>query len=95
MIVRRFIGGPLHGEIRALDGRGRYYTVPVSLSAQYSLAEERYTPWAPMYKVIDYEPRPLGFGKWASVEVMVPRDMGESEFMRRVADLIEGVGEKK
>lgn len=96
MITRRFVGGPLHGEIRALQNHHDFHVaLPPKFRVPLSdaLKADSYDECARIQRMV-YTERPIGLGPWAKVVVMAPEGMQESEFMRRVADLIEGVGGK-
>jgi len=84
----KFVGGPMHGKKVVLRPGERHYRVPVYERHPY-VADygDPFSP--PSYRVETYERRPVGFGAWAHIEVMAPEGMGEPEFMRRIADLVE------
>jgi hypothetical protein len=90
----RFIGGPLHGTLRA--ARDQFLAVPVrepyrlmDFNKAYCFGPDDFAP----YREAIYERHLLALGTNTRVYVYRLRDMGDDEFMRRVADLIEGVGE--
>jgi hypothetical protein len=83
----RFVGGSQHGTLRALPNGNQYACFPQYRPAAF---EERATH-SPTYHEERYEKRPLSFDGHARVYVMALSGMGEAEFMRRVADIIEGV----
>lgn len=88
----RFVGGPLHGEIRALPDSHQYLQAPV-FNDVTAWGSEKIEKFSPGLSTVTYERRQLALGPWARVELWTPSGMSEPEFMRRVADILEGVGE--
>lgn len=89
----RFIGGPEHGKLRILPDERMHICFPVWDNKLAWCSEFIEFPEYTKTREIVYTRRTLGLGSHCRVELWAPQDMGEPEFMRRVADLLEGIGE--
>lgn len=86
----RFVGGAMHGKKVVLHpDNQRQYRVPIPKPLIYTYDPDP-DPFSPVCDIEVYERREVGFGAWAMIEVMALAGMGEPEFMRRIADIVEG-----
>lgn len=87
----RFVGGPLHGKLKDIPRETPYYDVAVPHDITIRWVDDPNFGGMPKYQSVTYERRKVAFGMFAGLNVMVLASMSEAQFMRAIADIVEGV----